>query len=1218
MADTETSNGTANFANEANKASGSSNTNSNRSTPNNVLGYLKSIDDNLNALLKSSGRISQTNAKRGFGSNTSFRDIALGNRGSGSGNRDGFGNSVKGALGSFTDELEKSLLDGLGGSLLKDRMQKTFGKLADSIGMDVKDIPGAFGREVGKQLIQKSGLAKKLSEVANGGINSLFDKFDSAIEREFGKGTNSNKGESANQSQSNAQANADKAKAQYDQADEKAKAAKEKALSEFTTNGKSTSKSGNVVDDIKDQALGNVKDKALDFGKDKLKSLGGDVLNKVGGKVGGKAGGFLQSVGGKLFGGISGKAGAAAASGAATSGAASTAAASGAAASTTAAGTAAAGSAAGAAGAAGAGAAAGGSALAGVAGTFASGLAAVCPYLLIIVAALAILAPAIQAVTEYFDELKKISNRYMESMKKNLEFAQDRRKSDFETMIREPFEILKNAAEELYDAWDSNIRVINGTQGYSKDDLQNLLGNFATRLRNEGLTKVISTADITSSLADVLKSGLSGKVAEEFAYTAAKLNAAVPTQDFFGYADTYASLAANAIKNGKSEAEAISYANTQLELFASNVLYASRQLTGGFSTGLKDASSLFESAVKIAQTSKTGDAAYIGSILTSVAGVTGAIAPDLATALTDAVVQAAIGGNSDQVVALRSMAGINASNTDFLRALASDPQGVFSAMFEGLGNLQNINGDAFMERAEALASVFGISMDAFARVDFNYLADQIKRMNVSDKALSENMALLASGETTTTAEQLKMQQINKYMLEEGLSYVLDNAAARSIQEHMWNEQIARELQESTYAVELTGSTEDLLMKLTEWVQNIVNFLNPFAFFRKLADLIGTAAEAKGMEEDIKQLLELGKVGSGNAEAMRALTTYNQDLGIGKKNNLVNLMGGTSRYWLASAGREFASNVFNALAYSSVTGALSTTYFAGKALVEGATKLSNGISRISNILDGEKQLSSQYTWGNVSKSYAGAISRTRLFKASNLQSPLALSATVAAQEKVNKKLDNLLSESVMKEYNTPEKKGYEGWRAHAVSQYQNESQYKAALEKAGYTESQVEAQFTNMQAKEASQQEAERKEAERQFWEDVIAKDDLIIAQLQISNDILLNKLHKWMTDFMSAWNEYYIKHSIYDTFYTKYSASDVAKIKASENKGAEAAVYALATALTTTAKDLTDPTMQTNTLLSQILLVVNAIMQQNNTVSGGLSLPDALSALSLGLTTPTP
>lgn len=1200
MADTETSNGTANFANEANKASGSSNTNSNKSTPNNVLGYLKSIDDNLNALLKHSGKVSQTNARRGFESNTSFRDKALGNRGSGSGNRSGFGNSVKGALGSFTDELEKSLLDGLGGSLLKDRMQKTFGKLADSIGMDVKDIPGAFGREVGKQLIQKSGLAKKLSEVANGGINSLFDKFDSAIEREFGKSTNSSNSESANQSQSNAQANADKAKEQSNQADEKAKAAKEKAQSEFTTNGKSTNKSGNVVEDIKDQALG------------------GDVLDKVGGKVGGKAGGFLQSIGGKLFGGISGEAGAAAASGAATSGAASTAAASGAAASTTAAGTAAAGSAAGAAGAAGAGAAAGGSALAGVAGTFASGLAAVCPYLLIIVAALAILAPAIQAVTEYFDKLKKISNRYMESLKKNLEFAQDRRKSDFETMIREPFEILKNAAEELYDTWDNNIRVINGTQGYSKDDLQNLLGNFATRLRNEGLTKVISTADITSSLADVLKSGLSGKVAEEFAYTAAKLNAAVPTQDFFGYADTYASLAANAIKNGKSEAEAISYANTQLELFASNVLYASRQLTGGFSTGLKDASSLFESAVKIAQTSKTGDAAYIGSILTSVAGVTGAIAPDLATALTDAVVQAAIGGNSDQVVALRSMAGINASNTDFLRALASDPQGVFSAMFEGLGNLQNINGDAFMERAEALASVFGISMDAFARVDFNYLADQIKRMNVSDKALSENMALLASGETTTTAEQLKMQQINKYMLEEGLSYVLDNAAARSIQEHMWNEQIARELQESTYAVELTGSTEDLLMKLTEWVQNIVNFLNPFAFFRKLADLIGTAAEAKGMEEDIKQLLELGKVGSGNAEAMRALTTYNQDLGIGKKNNLVSLMGGTSRYWSASAGREFATSVFNALAYSSVTGGLSTAYFAGKTLVEGATKLSNGISRISNILDGEKQLSSQYTWGNVSKSYSGAISRTRLFKASNLQSPLALSATVAAQEKVNKKLDNLLSESVMKEYNTPEKKGYEGWRAYAVSQYQNESQYKAALEKAGYTESQVEAQFTNMQAKEASQQEAERKEAERQFWEDVIAKDDLIIAQLQISNDILLNKLHKWMTDFMSAWNEYYIKHSIYDTFYTKYSASDVAKIKASENKGAEAAVYALATALTTTAKDLTDPTMQTNTLLSQILLVVNAIMQQNNKVSGGLSLPDALSALSLGLTTPTP
>ena len=75
------------------------------------------------------------------------------------------------------------------------------------------------------------------------------------------------------------------------------------------------------------------------------------------------------------------------------------------------------------------------------------------------------------------------------------------------------------------------------------------------------------------------------------------------------------------------------------------------------------------------------------------------------------------------------------------------------------------------------------------------------------------MKLLASGQTTTTAEQLKMQQINQYMIEEGLAYVVDNAAARMIQEHMWDEQIARQITEATFAVDLAGSSLELLASI---------------------------------------------------------------------------------------------------------------------------------------------------------------------------------------------------------------------------------------------------------------------------------------------------------------------------------------------------------------------------------------------------------------------
>ena len=89
-----------------------------------------------------------------------------------------------------------------------------------------------------------------------------------------------------------------------------------------------------------------------------------------------------------------------------------------------------------------------------------------------------------------------------------------------------------------------------------------------------------------------------------------------------------------------------------------------------------------------------------------------------------------------------------------------------------------------MEVAEGLSSIFGVSLEALARIDFNYLAQSISQMSVGTAALEENMELLASGQTTLTAEQLKNAQINKYMIDEGLSYVLDNEAARAIQQHM--------------------------------------------------------------------------------------------------------------------------------------------------------------------------------------------------------------------------------------------------------------------------------------------------------------------------------------------------------------------------------------------------------------------------------------------------
>ena len=512
---------------------------------------------------------------------------------------------------------------------------------------------------------------------------------------------------------------------------------------------------------------------------------------------------------------------------------------------------------------------------------------------------------AIEVLDDNFDDLKhsvsmmsdamkesaKASKRYSTSREKNLDLAQRRLEADVRTLVETPFKILNDAASAWYDAWDHNLRTINATQGYTKNDLQSLLASFADRLREENLSDVISAADITTNLAKVLDAGLSGTVAEEFAYLATKLNAAVPTQDFFGYADVYASIAANAINQGMTNSEAIAYANSQLEQFASNILYASREISGGFTTGLKDAQTLFKQSAQIAQASKTNNAAGIGGVMAAVSAVVGAIAPDLATSMTDVIYKAAVGGNASEIVALRSLAGINASNTEFLKQLSSNPQSVFANLFTELGKRQNMSNDAFMEVAEGLADVFGVSMDAFARIDFNQLASAISQMNTTNTALSENMALLVSGETTTNAEMLKMQQINKYIIDEGLAYVLDNEAARAIQEHMWDEQRDRELMENTYGVEIEGAALKFLEGLANTVDNILGFINPFKILSKGVDLVATIAEGANKDDQIAELLDLGKVGTGQLVDRQNLLTRNQELNLTPTLN--ELMGGTN-------------------------------------------------------------------------------------------------------------------------------------------------------------------------------------------------------------------------------------------------------------------------------------------------------------------------------------
>lgn len=974
----------------------------------------------------------------------------------------------------FTDGLSATLQEALFGSTLKSQLQNSLSNFANSLGVNIQDIPNELGKRLGQQIIGKfsgSKVGQKLKSNFDKNINEAFSQFNGAV-----------KGGSW-----------------------------DKAPATSVPSGTSTGNASSPVSD----AVGDVVGGAVTDTATKLagKSATDTAATAVAGTATNAVGTFTKAL--------------------------------------------------------------------------MSGAAAIGPVIVAMIALEAIteaFGPVLEALKGMFEVINRIFYRGQEEREKRAENAQKRLEADVETLVKYPFEILSKAAEEWYSVWDSELRKIAGTQGYSKDDVYDLMGAYADRLRNEGLTSVVSSSDILGNLSKVLDSGLSGAAAEEFAYLASILNSAIPTQDFFDYADTYVSLAAQAQAQGASQQESLEYANKQLELFASNVLYASRQLTGGFTTGLKDASSLFQQSVQIAQASKTGDPAQIAGVLTAVAAITGSIAPDLANSMTELVLKAATGGNSSELVALRSLAGVNASNTEFLRAFAENPQQIFSTLFSNLADMQNISSDAYMEVAEGLSDIFGVSMDAFSRIDFNYLADAIQNMSVNTASLEENIAHLASGETTTTAEQLKMQQVNKYILDNGLSYVLDNEAARAIQQHMWDEQIANELMENTFAVELASNSLSVLTAIMNFVDMIVSILNPFSFLGKVFNLAQTQDESIAQIADKQAVLELGKVGSGNSNDLNNLMSINKDLGLVPP--LATLMGGQS-------------------VYSQVAGKTYSGYYNQTSIVN---ELINHLDKSFNG-SGFSSRGNAYTWGNVSKSLANAAYGSGVASGSAyIGGPTYQTlSTEEAQKASAEKLIQKLTDKAFVESFTSEGKSYEEWIAEGSKKY-GISDLSKVLETAGRTEAELETLYRQYETQSGAQKQAERLVKEENFWI-TTNENQAIQHDLTTQGNELLQKLLDTTTIFKDLFDSYIVKHEVYDASY-KYE--DVEKIKNEEASGQSDAIYALASALTQNTVDLKDPTVQTNAILAQILIVVQSIMQQNNT-TGKLTLPDAISAMATGM-----
>lgn len=850
------------------------------------------------------------------------------------------------------------------------------------------------------------------------------------------------------------------------------------------------------------------------------------------------------------------------------------------------------------------------------------------------------LKPTLEDFKKMLAEVSKSTKRSENERQQKLDASRKRLEDDIRTMAEAPFNILREAAEKWYSTWDNTLRSISATQGYTKDQVYQLYGTYVDRLRSEGLTDVIGSTDIINNLSNVLASGLQGAAAEEFAYIATKLNAAIPTQDFFNYTEGYITAVSNAMNQGKTQAEAIAMANAELETFANSLLYAGREISGGFTVGLKGAEALFQKAEQIAQAGRFGTGGtQLGSTLTAISAITGAIAPDLASGIVDAVYKAAVGGNASDIVALRSLAGINASNTEFLQAIVNNPQQVFGDMFNKLSQLQNMSNGAYMEVAEGLSSIFGVSMDSFARIDFNQLASAVKASANPNSALNQNMKLLSSGQTTTNAEILRMRQINQFIAEDGLGYVLDNEAARAVLQHEWDEQIAKEIMETTYGVELTGSALQFLNTVSNTVNKIANFLRLDVAVKKVQELSVTAQQESALRQDIKQMLELGKVGAGNANVLSQMTTYGLKTPV--TDTYVELLGGTSNFRKTQEAIKDIRNSWGGSGYqqNEILGAIGTIggwrrdinqkiasalphgWFASMYNTVNGLGIrppsSTNTSDVQTVIDEIFKVASapitsmsMYQWNRVGKSslaYSGTYGLPNYDYGASVVSASAVASASQTQSRLNDNLQKMLN-SMDDYYSADNTRSYEEFVATA-KQY-GIADYKKALEQGGLTEEDVRNRYSELQNQTAINKQINRNKAEEKFWEDNILQLTTSNTWLESINSTA-TEVFNLFDDFVSAWKDYFINHTVYNSAFDR---SAVEKVLNAERDSSETAIYALADALTQNDVGLLlDPTVQTNALLSQILKVANAILVQSSNGGGAISLPDTIAGLSLGI-----
>ena len=468
---------------------------------------------------------------------------------------------------------------------------------------------------------------------------------------------------------------------------------------------------------------------------------------------------------------------------------------------------------------------------------------------------------AFEALGELWESLEGSNRKTRDQI---IQAGFEKIRQDVKAMGTYQIEVYQDSVSKIYSAWDKNLAQIDATQGYTKEQLNTLQDSVTQKLDELGYSQAINAGDYLDELSRTLNANLGGELAEVFATQSLILQKAVPEFDASSMASQFAAIWTNAEKEGNSGEAAMVEAMRQV----AGATKAIEKTTDGNNQFIKSIPNYLEQAQTIVARAG-GSVDQVASLTTQMMAAEGplsALAPQL-QGFTGELVTILTNQNDATAVALRSImhdinADIGISATDFMKSFMDDTQGTLETAYRAIDQFieKNENPGAEQEFLTAMESIFGISGDKLAQLDFGYIADQLAQTNanLNTSALLDAEALVKDGETATLEEQLVNNTTNMLLAQNAVRDTLDNSLMRKLEQ---NELNMEKLVWESAATQSVDLAEDTMSFFTKIKDIIVDLLDPFGLFKAANSAISAEVSAAENAANYALVSNLSSIGS---------------------------------------------------------------------------------------------------------------------------------------------------------------------------------------------------------------------------------------------------------------------------------------------------------------------------------------------------------------------